>query len=175
MAIGCRAAATRQRSRILWLAALGVIGSTSCVLLAQTPHTISVTPGQNIQQTVDNAPEGTRFLFAPGIYRQQTIIPKNRQQFIGQDGVIMNGAMALTSWTQVAGFWQADGLPVPWTSTENATTARISASGGKTFSSTTVCTNASEDWPSLAPGNGTTRAAAPIWPMTRPGSWSNLA
>ena len=113
MAIGCRAAADRQRSRILWLVALGVIGSTGCVLSAQTPHTITVTPGQNIQQTVDNAPEGTRFLFAPGIYRQQTIIPKNRQQFIGQDGVIMNGAMALTSWTQVAGFWQADGLPAP--------------------------------------------------------------
>ena len=102
-----------RTSRVLWLGAALASVSAGCVLSAQMPQSITVQPGQNIQQTVDNAPEGTRFVFAPGIYRQQTIIPKNRQEFIGQDGVVLNGAMALTAWTKVAGLWQTDGLPAP--------------------------------------------------------------
>ncbi|HZD52646.1 MAG TPA: right-handed parallel beta-helix repeat-containing protein, partial [Woeseiaceae bacterium] len=98
---------------ILWLAAAGVIGSTGCVQSAQNPPTVVVLPGQNIQEVVDASPAGTRFLFQPGIYRQQTIRPKDRQQFIGQEGVILNGAMELKSWTEQAGLWQHEGLPDP--------------------------------------------------------------
>ena len=60
-----------------------------------------------------HAPEGTRFLFEPGIYRQQTIRPKNRQEFIGQEGVILSGAMVLASWTNDSGLWEHEGLPRP--------------------------------------------------------------
>jgi hypothetical protein len=102
-----------RTSRVLWLGAALASVSAGCVLSAQMPQSITVQPGQNIQQAVDDAPEGTRFVFAPGIYRQQTIIPKNRQEFIGQDGVVLSGAMALTAWTNVAGLWQTDGLPAP--------------------------------------------------------------
>jgi len=35
-----------------------------------------LTPGQNLEAIVAHAPEGTRFRFEPGIYRQQTIRPK---------------------------------------------------------------------------------------------------
>jgi Right handed beta helix region len=100
-------------TRTLWLVAAGVLVSTGCVLSAQNPPTVVVRPGQNIQELVENSPEGTRLLFDPGIYRQQTIRPKNRQQFIGQDGVILNGAMELKSWTNEAGLWRHEGLPDP--------------------------------------------------------------
>ena len=60
-----------------------------------------------------DAPEGTRFLFEPGLYRQQTIRPKNRQEFIGQEGAILSGAMVLASWTEHSGIWQHEGLPEP--------------------------------------------------------------
>lgn len=100
-------------SGLLWLAAAGVIVSAGCALSAQTPPTVVVQPGQNIQEIVVSSPEGTRFLFAPGLYRQQTIRPKNRQQFVGQDGVILNGAMELKSWTYESGLWRHEDLPEP--------------------------------------------------------------
>jgi len=102
-----------RTSRVLWLAAALASVSAGCGLSAQMPQSITVRPGQNIQQAVDHAPEGTRFLFTPGIYRQQTIVPKSRQEFIGQDGVVLSGAMVLTAWTNVSGLWQTDGLPAP--------------------------------------------------------------
>jgi hypothetical protein len=97
----------------VWLVAAGVIISTGCAQSAQDPPTVVVQPGQNVQQLVDNFPEGTRFLFQPGIYRQQAIRPKNRQQFIGQDGVILNGAMELKRWTYESGLWRHENLPEP--------------------------------------------------------------
>jgi hypothetical protein len=85
--------------------------SSGCALSAQVPQIVVVKPGQNIQEIVENAPEGSQFHFAPGIYRQQTIYPKDRQEFIGQQGVVLSGAMELESWTHESGLWQHDGLP----------------------------------------------------------------
>jgi hypothetical protein len=100
-----------SRDRISWLVALAVIVSAGCVLSAQSPQTVVVKPGQDIQEIVENAPQGTRFRFEPGVYRQQTIYPKDRQEFIGQDGVILSGAMELKSWTSESGLWQHEDLP----------------------------------------------------------------
>jgi len=81
-----------SRGWIPQLVALAVAVSAGCVHSAPSQHVI-VSPGQNIQEIVASSPEGTRFEFRPGVYRQQTIYPKNRQEFIGQAGVIMSGAM----------------------------------------------------------------------------------
>ncbi len=98
---------------IPWLIAAALVVGTGCVLSAQSPHTVVVQPGQNIQDIVENSPEGTRFLFEPGIYRQQTIRPKNRQRFIGRGGAILNGARELTSWMNQSGLWEHKGLSHP--------------------------------------------------------------
>jgi Right handed beta helix region len=95
------------------LAALAIVVSTSCVQSAQEEPTVVLRPGQNLQAFVARSPEGTRFSLEPGVYRRQTIRPKDRQQFIGQDGVVLNGAMQLTSWTREAGFWTSGLLPSP--------------------------------------------------------------
>jgi hypothetical protein len=97
----------------LWLGAVATIGITGCAPAAQSQQTIVLKPGQDLEKIVAHAPEGTRFLFEPGIYRQQTIGPKNRQEFIGQKGAILSGAMVLASWTNQSGLWVHEGLPRP--------------------------------------------------------------
>jgi parallel beta-helix repeat protein len=53
----------------------------SLVSLAQ----VTLHPTDNVPRIVSSRPEGTTFIFAPGIYRlSQSIIPKNNDQFIGQ-------------------------------------------------------------------------------------------
>jgi hypothetical protein len=99
--------------RVLWLGAALAAASGACGSCAREESATILRPGQDLQSIVAGAPDGTRFVFEPGVYRQQTLYPKDRQQFIGQDGVIMNGAMELTEWTEVSGLWQTDGLPEP--------------------------------------------------------------
>ena len=95
------------RSGVLWLGAVAMIGTTGCAPAAEGQQTIVLKPGQDLAAIVAHAPEGTRFLFEPGIYRQQTIRPKNRQKFIGQEGAILSGAMVLASWTNAFRYLEA--------------------------------------------------------------------
>ena len=96
-----------------WLAAAAVLAGGACALATQDGGTVVLTPGQDLRAIVARSPEGTRFRLEPGIYREQTIYPKRRQEFIGQDGVILSGAMVLATWTRESGFWKAQGLPPP--------------------------------------------------------------
>ena len=96
-----------------WLGAVAAVGVGGCSPAAQSHQTLVLKPGQNLEAIVGHAPEGTRFLLEPGIYRQQTIRPKNRQEFIGQEGAILSGAMVLASWTEYSGLWKHEGLPEP--------------------------------------------------------------
>ena len=99
------------RSGVLWLGAVAMIGTIGCAPAAEGQQTIVLKPGQDLAAFVAHAPEGTEFRFEPGIYRQQTIRPKNRQKFKGQDGVILTGAMVLDSWTNAADIWKQGGIP----------------------------------------------------------------
>lgn len=66
-----------SKSGIPWFRAAAVIGIAGCSPGAQGQQTIVLTPAHNLEAIVAHAPEGTRFLFEPGMYRQQTIRPKN--------------------------------------------------------------------------------------------------
>ncbi len=57
---------------------------------------VPLSPSSNIQRAVSTAPDGTIFVLAPGIYRMQSIKPKNGDVFQGQGSVIFNGAQILT-------------------------------------------------------------------------------
>jgi hypothetical protein len=99
--------------RVLWLgAALASLGAAGASCARDDAATI-LRPGQDLQAIVARAPAGARFVLAPGLYRQQTIYPKDRQRFVGRDGAVLNGAMELTAWRRVSGLWQTDGLPEP--------------------------------------------------------------
>ena len=58
--------------------------------------TVRVSPGDNIQAVVNSAPNGTTFLFAPGIYRQVSITPRPGDIFVGDSpspqSVVLTGA-----------------------------------------------------------------------------------
>jgi hypothetical protein len=52
---------------------------------------VSMTPGDTLQAIVDAHPAGTVYCMAAGTYRNQTIVPKSGDVYIGQPGAIMDG------------------------------------------------------------------------------------
>ena len=103
-----------SRRRTFWVVASALGAGVACALAAGGDGTVVLKPGQNLQTIVARFPEGTRFLLEPGTYRRQTIYPKSRQKFIGQQGVVLSGAMKLDAWTVAdAGLWRSRRLPPP--------------------------------------------------------------
>ena len=69
-----------------------------------------LSPGDDIQAAVDSNPTSTTFTFAPGVYRMQTVVPKNGDVFSGQKGATLVGAALIgaSSWRQgSSGVWVA--------------------------------------------------------------------
>ena len=103
-----------SRRSAFWIVASALVAGAGCTLAAGGVETVVLEPGQNLQTIVARYPEGTRFRLEPGVYRAQTIYPKSRQKFIGQEGVVLSGAMELKTWTVVeAGLWGSERLPPP--------------------------------------------------------------
>ena len=78
-------------------------GSMSTVYLNQT---------QNVAAIVNANPAGTTFAFAPGVYQDVSITPKNNDSFIGGgSGVVLTGSIPISGWTYSNGYWSAGGFP----------------------------------------------------------------
>lgn len=52
---------------------------------------VAINPGQSIQSIVNANGEGTSFCLKAGIHRQQSVVPKNRNAFIGEFSAVMDG------------------------------------------------------------------------------------
>ena len=63
---------------------------------AATLPSVTLSPGENIQLAVDAAPKGTTFVFLAGVYRMQSIVPKDGDVFTGQGNVVLNGSEVLS-------------------------------------------------------------------------------
>ena len=74
---------------------------------------VTLRPGDDIQEAIDAASEGAQFVLEPGVYRQQSFNPKDRQEFVGKPGAILNGAMLLPDWRKNGGYWIKEQLPPP--------------------------------------------------------------
>lgn len=74
---------------------------------------VVLAPGDDLQAKVDAAPEGARFVFRPGLYRQATIRPKNNQTFVGEDGAVLSGAVTISGWRRQGTYWIAENYPAP--------------------------------------------------------------
>ncbi|HZP02731.1 MAG TPA: right-handed parallel beta-helix repeat-containing protein [Terriglobia bacterium] len=70
-------------------------------------QTVTLRPGDNIQAAVNAAGTGTTFALMPGIYRNQSIVPKDGDSFIGEPGAVLNGAVVLTSFKTSGAYWVA--------------------------------------------------------------------
>jgi len=77
---------------------------------AQTA-TVTLSPGANIQSAVAANPSGTTFILQPGVYRMQSVIPKDGDVFIGQTGADLNGSQVLTNWVRSGSYWTSTGAP----------------------------------------------------------------
>ena len=89
----------------------------TCTRLASAA-TVTLSPGDNIQNAVNNHPGGTTFILQPGIYRGNSVTSlKDGDRFIGRAGADMNGAKLLRNWTTVSiggvQYWtRAGGAPL---------------------------------------------------------------
>jgi len=70
---------------------------------------IRLNPGDDVQATVDANPAGTAFVFSPGIYREQSITPKDGNRFYGEEGAVLSGARLLTNFERNDAYWVATG------------------------------------------------------------------
>ena len=83
---------SRALSRVVFLLylafAVSLTGQTSTGI-------VTLSPTDNIQQAVTAAPEGTTFALQAGVYRMQSLVPKNSDIFTGTGTVILNGSQVL--------------------------------------------------------------------------------
>ncbi len=70
-------------------------------------QTVTVHPGDNIQELVESHPAGTSFGFSPGVYRLQSVVPRNGDSFIGEAGAVLSGAQLLNGFTAQGNTWVA--------------------------------------------------------------------
>ncbi len=83
------------------------------VLLGASPaKEVVLQPGDNVQQLVERNPAGTTFHFKAGLYRGVSIVPKDRDTFIGDPGTILNGAQVLR-FERRGQYWVAAGQTNP--------------------------------------------------------------
>jgi hypothetical protein len=75
--------------------------------LPASPQGVTIHPDDNIQSQVEQHGTGTTFALSPGVYRQQSITPKNGDSFIGEPGAILTGAKLLASFKPQEGLWVA--------------------------------------------------------------------
>ena len=100
--------------------ATGTIAALLLVGARAFPQTTQIiNPGQTIQAAVDSSPPGTTFLLSPGIYRHQSIVPKEGNSFVGAPGADLNGAMVLTGFKLLNKLWQVRVNLVPPSGLQN--------------------------------------------------------
>lgn len=76
------------------------------------PESVTLTPGDDIQAAVDANPNGTTFHLNAGVYRIQSVIPKQGDAFVGDDGAILNGAKILTGFDRDGSLYVARNQPI---------------------------------------------------------------
>jgi parallel beta-helix repeat protein len=77
------------------------------VVLTATAAQVTINPGDDIQAKVNSYPTGTTFNVKAGLYRSQSVTPKDWDVFIGEPGAIMNGSILLTNFVKQGSLWVA--------------------------------------------------------------------
>jgi hypothetical protein len=73
---------------------------------------VELSPGDDIQAAVDARPPGTAFHLNPGLYRLQSVRPKDGDSLIGSKGAVLNGARVLTGFGRAGDLYVVTGLAV---------------------------------------------------------------
>jgi hypothetical protein len=87
-------------SRFRPILRIGILASlvfgTAFEGMSSPPSAVTISPGDNIEKAVEAAPEGTTFLLQAGLYRLQSVKPRNGDVFKGIGKVILNGSEVLS-------------------------------------------------------------------------------
>jgi hypothetical protein len=83
------------------------------VCLATSAEIVRLKSDQDVTGIVSSAPAGTTFVFSPGTYRMQSIVPKDNDVFRGEGVVILNGSKLLEMHPD-NGLWSADEARAKW-------------------------------------------------------------
>lgn len=105
----------RLRPSLLLIACAALAGCYDDPIAATSPsgNIVSLRPQDDVQAAAQSNAEGTIFHLAAGVYRLQSVQPKNHQRFIGTRGVVFNGATVLHGWKREGPHWVVEGLPEP--------------------------------------------------------------
>ncbi len=68
---------------------------------------IVVEPGSHLAEIVNRQPPGTVFTIKAGVYRLESIRPKDGDSFVGEPGATLNGAQLLEGFVRSGQIWQA--------------------------------------------------------------------
>ena len=90
------------------IATVGALADTARILITVQQVGTTIYPGQSIQAAVNAFPGGTTFLLKAGVHRQQSVIPKTGDTFVGEPGAIMSGAAILRP-VREGSYWVAGG------------------------------------------------------------------
>ena len=71
--------------------------------------TVAVTTRDDLARLVELSPPGTTFVLEPGVHRGHTIVPRDRQVFLGRPGAVMSGAVVLTGFSRQGEVWALGG------------------------------------------------------------------
>jgi hypothetical protein len=107
-----------RRSVVSYVITAGVVVWVGLFAPAPGFCAVTIKPGTNIQNAVNDYPSGTTFVLTSGLYRLQSVVPKNGDVFEGQTGAVLNGSRLLTSFQRSGSYWIATGQSqqgVVWT------------------------------------------------------------
>jgi parallel beta helix pectate lyase-like protein len=92
--------------KVLWAGRVAVLGLVlSFSIGAASPPSVEAHPGDNLQALVDRNPPGTVFNLAAGVYRLQSVVPKDGDTFVGEKGTLLSGAQILTGFAKQDQYW----------------------------------------------------------------------
>jgi parallel beta-helix repeat protein len=96
-----------SRPILALVAALAAVAALAGPVLAQSAVRVEV--GESIQDAVDAHPAGTTFVLAAGVHREQQVVPRDGDRFIGEDGAVLSGARVLTGFVRTGSTWSVGG------------------------------------------------------------------
>jgi hypothetical protein len=98
---------------VITVGGLGLLLAFGSVVFGASPaKEVAVRPGDDVQGLVDGNPAGTTFHFKAGLYRGVSVIPKDKDTFVGDPGAILNGSQVLR-FERRGQYWVAPGRTNP--------------------------------------------------------------
>lgn len=89
------------------LAALIVLAAPVVARAACPPGALTASPEDSIAALAAVAPPGQRFCLEAGLHRLEQVAPKDGQQFFGEPGAVMSGAVVVEGFERSGAVWRA--------------------------------------------------------------------